>query len=62
MAESVNVTNWPDSGSNERVAYDMMKYLREMIEPEGEGKAARKKAFLNLYVDCLNATRGHRPK
>jgi hypothetical protein len=60
MAESVSVTNWPDSGSAERVAYDMMKYFNGFIEEKD--KPARKKAFLNLYVDCLNATKGIRPK
>jgi hypothetical protein len=61
MADSVSVTNWPDSGSAERVAFDMMKFLRNHVE-ENTGNEARRKAFLNLYVDCLNATKGMRPK
>jgi hypothetical protein len=45
MADSVNVTNWPDNGSPAQVAYDLMKYLRETVEPSGAGKTANKDAF-----------------
>jgi hypothetical protein len=61
MAESVSVTNWPDSGSNERVAYDLCVWLIPSAT-QGQSFDDRKKQVLDLYVDCLNATRGHRPK
>jgi hypothetical protein len=46
-AESVSVTNWPDSGSPERVAFDLMKYLRGTINVDPE---LTKDAFLDLYA------------
>lgn len=58
MADSMSISNWPDSGSNERVAYDIMRWLSATVEVEG--KEARKDAFLDLYVECLKATRGVR--
>jgi hypothetical protein len=58
MAESVNVANWPVSGSKERVAYELMRWLSGTVEVTG--KEARKDAFLDLYVECLQATKGLR--
>ena len=57
-SESVSVTNWPDSGSPERVAFDLMKWLRNTVKT-GETEAA-KDAYLDLYAECLRATNGLR--
>lgn len=59
MAESVTVTNFPDSGSPSRVAYDMMTYMQRsgVKTPEGQDK---RKFILDLYAECLDATNGRR--
>lgn len=57
MADSVSVTNFPDSGSPERVAYDLMKWVGG-ADPKPQGRAG----WLDLYAECLRATRGARPK
>jgi hypothetical protein len=56
---STKITNFPDSGSPERVAYDLMKYLQALVT-EKSSVEARKNAFLDLYAECLHATRGYR--
>jgi hypothetical protein len=58
MAESVRVTNMPESGSRERVAYELWYLLRsELPRAEGEGKIKRS---LDLYAECLDATTDRR--
>jgi hypothetical protein len=57
MAESVTVTNMPDSGSPARVAFDMMRYLSNFIEKDGS-KAERLQALFNLYEQCHTLARG----
>lgn len=57
MADSsTRVTNFPDSGSAERVAFDLMSRI---AMHEGNRKLTRDEA-LDLYADCLYATRGLR--
>ena len=58
MAEQTTATNWPDSGSKERVAYDLMMFLvRSGVKsPEGD----KRKFYLDFYAECLQATNGHR--
>ncbi len=60
MAEaSTRITNLPDGGSAERVAFDLFKYMR-VLAPDANDKAAKKDALLDLYAECLHATRGLR--
>jgi hypothetical protein len=53
--QSVRVTNFPDSGSRERVAYDLWNRLRDLISHEGTGPE-RVALQLELYRQCLEAT------
>ena len=57
MADDVRVTNFPEegSGSVSRVAYDLMRFLREQ-EPKPKGRDE----WLDLYRDCHKAARGYR--
>lgn len=54
MAEDVNVTNLPDSGSSSRVAYDFMRYLnRSGVKPslsdvKPNGRYWQAKAIIRL--------------
>lgn len=59
MADSVNVANFPDSGSPARVAYDLMVYLQRsgVTTPQGQDKTT---FVLNLYAECLKAANGYR--
>lgn len=50
-----------DSGSRERVALDLMKLLLS-YGPVSEERPKTKIEALNLYVDCLDAVIGRRPK
>jgi hypothetical protein len=60
MAEQdVRVRNLPDSGSPERVAYDLWRFMKGPFE-KGESKEAQKRQLLDLYAECLEATRGFR--
>ena len=54
--QSVRITNLPDSGSHERVAYDLWSTLRHNL-PNAEGKEAIEQ-MLTLYVACRAATFG----
>ena len=57
MADSsTRITNMPDGGSPERVAFDLMQIVRVN---EGNGKMTRT-AILDLYTQCLDATKGYR--
>jgi len=59
--QTVRVENLDDtsSGSAARVAWDMVKYLRNLL-PESGSREEKIKAYLDLYADCYAATRGHR--
>ena len=57
MADSVNVANWPDSGSQERVAYDLMQRIAH-LEAINETAKRSRRYYLELYAQCLVATKG----
>ncbi|MEG3084028.1 hypothetical protein U1707_10280 [Sphingomonas sp. PB2P12] len=59
MADTVRVSNMPDSGSPAAVAWEMAKYLRNYL-PETTDPEAKIKAYLDLYADCHYAARGNR--
>jgi hypothetical protein len=50
------VTNFPDSGSPERVAMDLVTMV---YQHEGQKKMSRTE-ILDLYVECWKATTGRR--
>lgn len=54
MADQVTITNMPDGGSTQRVAYDLWFQTRTFL-PKKEGLERIKQA-LDLYEQCLNAT------
>lgn len=54
MADQVRITNLPDGGSKERVAYDLARWINS------DGKARDQKAILDLYAECLSATSDRR--
>jgi hypothetical protein len=56
MAEAVRVSNMPDGGSPERVAYDIWWYLKGLVPSEAKGNA-RVKGFLDLYAACLDTVK-----
>ena len=55
MADSVTVTNMPDSGSHEAVALQLMRIS------VGYTNVTTKDELLDRYVECLSATWGQRP-
>ena len=57
MADTnVRVSGFTDSGSRERVAFDLMARITN-----GEPTAyIGKKAILDLYAECMYASSGHR--
>jgi hypothetical protein len=60
MADDVRVTNFPESGSRERVAYDLANRVWGM-EHLGKGPSPNaRKEFLDLYAECLEASYGGR--
>lgn len=59
MADDVNIRNFPDSGSNARVAFDLMKYLNASGVKPAQGDDVRK-FVLDLYAECHRAARGSR--
>lgn len=59
-SETVRISNMPDSGSNVRVAYDMANRIWGMEAASRPDPTQPRKAFLDLYVECLNATFGQR--
>jgi hypothetical protein len=50
------ITNLPDSGSAEHVAFELMKYIQYKTNPE----ITAKDAILDLYTECLDAAKHHR--
>ena len=59
MAEDVRVTNMADSGSKERVAFDLMQQVQYRA---GQNAVKTEAAILGLYYRCLRVTTGHEPK
>jgi hypothetical protein len=57
MTDTVRVTNLADSGSHERVAFELFKYLSH-LHPEGGDAAAQAAKMLEFYKQCRNATYG----
>lgn len=55
MSESVTVTNFPDSGSAERVAYDLTKMIIHSM-PSNSDRFS-KENILDTYADCLKVVR-----
>lgn len=58
MAGDVRVTNFPEPSAKERVAYDLMMFLMRsgVKSPDGD----KRKFYLDLYAECIQATSGHR--
>lgn len=56
MAEDVRVTNMPESGTREYVAYKLWADLSYALPSEGDWKEQVNRS-LDLYNTCLNATR-----
>jgi len=52
--KTVQIEN--DSGSRERVAYDLMKYIQE----NSDTTVRSRQEIIDLYVDCYWATRSNR--
>jgi hypothetical protein len=53
MADSVTVTNFPDSGSAERVAFDVAKLI--LVHNQAGGYTEQR--VLDLFADCLKVAR-----
>ncbi|MEA3050456.1 MAG: hypothetical protein QOG84_2292 [Sphingomonadales bacterium] len=58
MADSVNIANWPDSGSHERVAFELTRYI--LTNTPSSPERYSKKNILDTYVECWRATHGSR--
>lgn len=58
MADSVTVTNLPTPGSREAIALELARWAAS----RANAPVNTKEEMLNLYVDCLNAVLGQRPK
>lgn len=56
MADSVTISNLPDAGSREAVAFKMAQYIWD-AEWTNNRDFSRKE-FLKLYVQCFDATNG----
>ncbi len=59
MVDQVKVSNFPDSGSPERVAYDLMNRIVG-AEVQGGRKvnaAELRNYYLTLYGECLHVVR-----
>lgn len=54
MADNVRISNMPDSGSRERVAYDIWQALRYHVDDFTTPRDAIR-VHLALYSQCLNA-------
>ena len=58
--QTVKISNLPDKGSREAVAFDLAKYIREA--EWSERQTFSRDEFLDLYSDCLHVTSGYRLK
>ncbi len=56
MADTVNVET--GNGTRERVAFDLALYIRNHVDQDSSFRT--KDIFLDLYAECLIATRGGR--
>ncbi len=56
--QSMRITNLPESGSPERIAIELMRTI--ITQEKWDGFQTRK-PILDLYSECLRATRGTRP-
>lgn len=56
--QTVSISNFPDksSGSAERVAFDLLKWMSKVTD------ADKRAQYLDQYAECLAATKGHRLK
>lgn len=55
MADDMRITNFPDSGSKERVAFELMEIIFVGLKyPKDE------QTVLDTYARCLKATSGQR--
>jgi hypothetical protein len=54
MADQVTVTNMPESGSRQYVAFKLWEQLRFTLPDEGDWKAQINQS-LDLYSTCLQA-------
>lgn len=58
MADSVTVKNLPDSGSPERVAFDLMTRIANAeTSKTGSSPAQPRDYHLDLYSECLHVVR-----
>lgn len=55
-SESVRITNMPESGSAERVAFELLEKIMYHEEMSGSPR----KHILDLYAECVSAAHGHR--
>lgn len=53
--QSINVTNMPDSGSSENVAFKLWGSLRYLLPDQADWKENLNQS-LDLYATCLSAT------
>jgi hypothetical protein len=58
VAESVSVSNFPDSGSGQRVAFDLMQKISNAeFRARGDKPAENpREYYLELYVECRKLT------
>jgi hypothetical protein len=54
MADDVRITNLPDSGSPERVAYDLAFLILRTASPVDYSQTR----VLDTFADCLKVVRG----
>lgn len=63
MADSVRVTNLPESGNPQRVALDLAVKIHATEHPYGGAQPAAPRAYwLDLYAECLYAASGYRDR
>lgn len=55
MADEIKITNLPDSGSVERVAFELLQTIRAK-----NGYFGDEKSVLDTYARCLDAAKGLR--
>jgi hypothetical protein len=60
MTDSVRITNLPDGGSPERVAFDLYMQLRVAL-PKKEDAFQRIEQHLALFSECRLVVRGEIP-
>lgn len=59
--QSVKITNLPDSGSPQRVAYDLANRIWHAEHQPGSGTVQGfRSQFLDLFAECLDASVGAR--